>query len=92
MRGGVIAAVNIGQEIMGKPATWEHCNEIMCVIDNGGGRGTYVRSNIAWGGDLSLVMGAHADGPGLTAEEAHFIKRSFGDHFLATGGNVRYIM
>ncbi len=92
MRGGVVAALNITHEIIGKPATWEHCNEIMCVINNGGGRGTYVRSDVPWGGSLSLVMGAHADGPGLTAEEAYFIKKSFGDYFLSTGGNVRFIM
>jgi hypothetical protein len=33
MRGGVVAAMNIASEIMGKPANWEHHNEIMCVID-----------------------------------------------------------
>ena len=90
MRGGVAAAINIAQEIMGKPANWEHHNEIMCVIDNGAGKGTYVRSNVPWGGDTSIVMGAHSDTPGLTAEEAHFIKKSFGEYFLSTGGNVGY--
>jgi hypothetical protein len=90
MRGGVVAALNIAYEIMGKPAQWEHHNEIMYVIDNGGGKGTYVRSNIPWGGDVSIVMGAHADTPGLSAEEAHFIKKAFGEYFLATKGNVRY--
>jgi sulfide:quinone oxidoreductase len=90
MRGGVVAALNIASEIMGKPANWEHHNEIMCVIDNGGGKGTYVRSNIPWGGDVSVVMGAHSDVVGLTAEEAHFIKKSFGEYFLANGGNVGY--
>jgi sulfide:quinone oxidoreductase len=90
MRGGVVAALNIANEIMGKPATWEHHNEIMCVIDNGGGRGTYVRSNVPWGGSVSVVMGAHSDVVGLSAEEAHFIKKAFGEYFLATGGNVGY--
>jgi sulfide:quinone oxidoreductase len=92
MRGGVVAALNIMHEIIGKPASWEHHNEIMCVINNGGGKGTYVRSDVPWGGSLSIVMGAHADTPGLTAEEAYFIKKSFGDYFLTTGGNVRFIM
>ena len=90
MRGGVVAAINIVQELMGKPAHWEHHNEIMCVIDNGGGKGTYVRSDVPWGGTTSIVMGAHSDTLGLTAEEAHFIKKSFGEYFLSTGGNVGY--
>jgi sulfide:quinone oxidoreductase len=90
MRGGVVAALNIAHEIMGKLANWEHHNEIMCVIDNGGGKGTYVRSNVPWGGSVSVVMGAHADTVGLSAEEAHFIKKAFGEYFLATGGNVGY--
>jgi sulfide:quinone oxidoreductase len=90
MRGGVVAALNIVHEIMGKPANWEHHNEIMCVIDNGGGKGTYMRSNIPWGGDVSVVMGARSDVVGLTAEEAHFIKKSFGEYFLANGGNIGY--
>lgn len=92
MRGGVVAATNIAYEIMGKPAYWEHRNEIMCVINNGGGKGTYVRSDVPWGGNLSIVMGAHAETPGLTAEESYFIKKAFGDYFLANGGNVRFIM
>jgi sulfide:quinone oxidoreductase len=90
MRGGVAAAINIAHELMGKPANWEHYSEIMGVIDNGGGKGTFVRSNVPWGGDISIVMGAHSDTPGLTAEEAHFIKKSFGEYFLSTGGNVGY--
>ena len=90
MRGGVVAALNIAHEIMGKPTNWEHHNEIMCVIDNGGGKGTYMRSNVPWGGDVSVVMGAHSDVVGLSAEEAHFIKKAFGDYFLKTGGDVGY--
>ncbi len=90
MRGGVVAALNIAHEIKGKPANWEHHNEIMCVINNGGGKGTYVRSNVPWGGNVSVVMGAHSDVVGLSAEEAHFIKKAFGEYFLSTGGNVGY--
>jgi len=26
------------------------------------------------------------------AEEAHFMKTAFGEHFVSTGGNVRYVM
>lgn len=92
MRAGRVAATNVASEIMGQPGNWQFHNEIMCVIENGGGRGTYVRSTVPWGGDVSIVMGAHSDVVGLTAEEAIFIKKSFGEHFLATGGNVRYIM
>lgn len=92
MRGGVVAATNIVHEIAGEPADREHRNEVMCVINNGGGKGTYVKSDSPWGGSFSLVMGAHSDTPGISAEEAHFIKTSFGEHFLKTGGNVRYIM
>jgi sulfide:quinone oxidoreductase len=92
MRAGRVAATNVASEIMGTPGNWEFHNEIMCIIENGGNRGTYVRSNMPWGGNVSIVMGAHSDVVGLTAEEAIFIKKSFGEHFLATGGNINYIM
>jgi sulfide:quinone oxidoreductase len=92
MRGAQVAAANIASEVSGGEADRELHYELMCVIENGEGRGTYARSDAPWGGDLSVVMGGHSDNPGLSAEEAHFIKKSFGDHFLSTGGNVRYIM
>ena len=92
MRAGRVAATNVASEIMGQPGNWEFRNEIMCIIDNGAQRGTYVRSQVPWGGTISIVMGAHANVDGLSAEEAHFIKKSFAEHFLATGGNIRYIM
>lgn len=62
------------------------------MIENGAGRGTHARSDTPWGGNLSVVMGAHSDTPSLSAEEAHFIKKAFGDHSLSAGGNIRYIM
>lgn len=92
MRGAQVAATNIAHEILGQPSDWEQHDELMCVIENGGGKGTYVKSDVPWGGSLSVVMGAHAESPGLSAEEAHFLKKAFGDHFLATRGNVRYIL
>lgn len=92
MRGAQVAAANIAREIEGKPADHELAHEMMCVVENGGGRGTYMKSTAPWGGDLSVVLGAHSGKPGLSPEEAHFIKKAFGDHFLATGGNVRYVM
>ncbi len=92
MRGAQVAAANIAGEILGQPVDRELHYEVMCIIENGGGKGTYAKSETPWGGSLSVVLGAHTDIPGLSAEEAHFIKTSFGDHFLATGGNVRYIM
>ena len=92
MRGAKVAAANIARELAGRPASLELEYEMMCVIENGGGRGTYMKSTAPWGGDLSVAMGAHSDVPGLSAEEAHFIKKAFGEHYLSTGGNVQYIM
>ena len=92
MRGAQVSAANIAAEIAGGQPDRELHYELMCVIENGGGKGTYTRSDTPWGGTTSVVMGAHSDTPGLSAEEAHFIKKAFGDHFLATGGNVQYIM
>jgi sulfide:quinone oxidoreductase len=92
MRGARVAAANIAGEILELSSNWEHHDEVMCIIESGGGKGTYVKSDTPWGGSLSVVMGAYTDTPGFAAEEAHFIKKAFGDHFLATGGNVRYIM
>ncbi|MHB1527318.1 MAG: hypothetical protein ACYCZN_13765 [Candidatus Dormibacteria bacterium] len=62
------------------------------MIENGGRKGTYAKSDTAWGGSASVVMGAHRETPGLSGEEAHFMKCAFGEHFLSTGGNVRYVM
>jgi hypothetical protein len=92
MRGAQVAAANIAVEILGQTVDRELHNEVKSIIENGGGKATYAKSETPWGGSLSVVLGAHADIPGLSAEEAHFIKTSFGAHFLATGGNVRYIM
>lgn len=92
MRGAKVAAANVAREIDGRAADRRLGYEMMCVVENGGGRGTYMKSTAPWGGDLSVVLGAHSGTPGLSAEEAHFIKKAFGDHFLATGGNVQYIM
>ena len=92
MRGAKVAAANIAREIEGRPADLELEYEMMCVVENGGGRGTYMKSTGPWGGDLSVVLGAHSGKAGLSPEEAHFIKKAFGDHYLSTGGNVQYIM
>lgn len=92
MRGAQVAAANIASEIADREAARELHYELMCVIENGEGRGTYAKSDTPWGGEFSVVMGAHSDAPGISPEEVHFIKKAFGDHFLSTGGNVRYIM
>lgn len=92
MRGAKVAAANIASEIKGRRAERELEYEMMCVVENGGGWGTYMKSTAPWGGDLSVVMGARSNNQGLSPEEAHFIKKAFGDHFLSTGGNVQYIM
>lgn len=92
MRGAQVAAANIAHEIGGQTPDQELHYELMCVIENGGSKGTYAKSDTPWGGALSVVMGAHSETPGLSAEEAHFIKEAFGDHFLTTGGNIRYII
>ena len=92
MRGAQVAAANIAREIAGQTPDQELHYELMCVIEHGGGKGTYAKSDTPWGGTVSVVMGAHSETPGLSAAEAYFIKKAFGDHFLETGGNVRYIM
>ena len=92
MRGSKVAAANIAREIQGNAADVTLEYEMMCVVENGGGRGTYMKSTAPWGGDLSVVLGAHSGKPGLSPEEAHFIKKAFGDHILATAGNIQYIM
>lgn len=92
MRGAKVATGNIASEIAGRKADIELEYEMMCVVENGGGVGTYMKSTVPWGGQLSIVMGARSDNSGLSPEEAHFIKKAFGDHFLSTAGNVQYIM
>lgn len=57
MRGAKIAAANIALEIQGHAADLTLDYEMMCVVENGGGRGTYMKSTAPWGGDLSVRAG-----------------------------------
>lgn len=92
MRGAQVAAATIAHEIGGQPASEALHYELVCVIGNGGGRGTYLRSDVPWGGTVSVVQGGYTHAPGLSADEAGFLKTAFGEHFLSRGGDIRYVL